>query len=96
MLTAGKLSELACLTLYMMYEKKVRVGCVGGWVRGQGEEAGAGQGRRQGKAGGTERPRLNAQQCPVLGGGGALKAVHGVRGKGEAPRGTGVTPHTEE
>lgn len=23
MLTAGKLSELACLTLYMMYEKKV-------------------------------------------------------------------------
>lgn len=24
MLTAGKLSELACLTLYMMYEKKVR------------------------------------------------------------------------
>jgi histone-lysine N-methyltransferase SETD3 len=24
MLTAGKLSELACLALYMMYEKKVR------------------------------------------------------------------------
>jgi hypothetical protein len=24
MLTAGKLSELACLTLYMMYEKKVK------------------------------------------------------------------------
>jgi hypothetical protein len=28
MLTAGKLSELAVLTLYMMYEKKVRVSAV--------------------------------------------------------------------